>query len=604
MLKEHPNWGEYSKAEHSLVEEITKKAQGVFLWVFLVVRSVHESVTNGDAVSTLRRRVSQLPQDLETFFKHILKSIDPFYHPQMAQMFHIALQAEEPLNIMLYSLIDYCTQDLSQVLRLPVEPMDKHDVFTRRKQMIRRLDGRSKGLLEIHTGHAASDYLGPRVTFLHRTVRDFLLTKEMTEFLTESLAEFKPNTVIFRAYVALIKFMPTRKEHFKRSGVLFRALEEAFFYAYRAESESGSSESELVDDLRYVVEDAADPLDAGIPWTPDCFVEFAISRGLTQYLSQHRECSPGARDIINGAFLREAIMESLKPINENSPDLTQVVSLFLRRGSSPHQGAWAREVKRETWNGLARSNYYTSLMFQASQTRHRGDSNGHGAGVRGAYQIGPKDFRNNPKGSIWGDWLETLSLSMVEPEMDYLWATRQKRILDHLISHGAEVNETSATEARWGKFVDGLFHLSKQPVLEKRISDVYISMLRKLLRHDANCNAPYQGSTISKVFFANIRGMAAPPSIAELRRFVLAEGSEDPVETSLTYLELLAQVAMALLQHRAHPSCLTSAAELHEVFPRRLAQPIQDLWESRRAEIAAESGFVKMVIGWVWWPWS
>ncbi|KAK1487304.1 hypothetical protein CCUS01_03649 [Colletotrichum cuscutae] len=67
----------------------------------------------------------------------------------------------------------------------------------------------------------------------------------MTEFLTESLAEFKPNTVIFRAYVALIKFMPIRKEHFKRSGVLSRALEEAFFYAYRAESESGSSESEL-----------------------------------------------------------------------------------------------------------------------------------------------------------------------------------------------------------------------------------------------------------------------------------------------------------------------------------------------------------------------
>ncbi|KAF9878380.1 hypothetical protein CkaCkLH20_03872 [Colletotrichum karsti] len=603
MLKEHPNWGEYSKAEQFLVKEITKKAQGVFLWVFLVVRSVHEGVTNGDAVSTLQRRVSQLPQDLETFFKHTLKSVNPFYHGQMAQMFYIALQAEEPLNIMLYSLLDYCTQDVSQVLQLSVQPMDKYEVFTRRNQMIRRLDGRSKGLLEIQTDHAASDYLGPRVTFLHRTVRDFLLTKEMAEFLAERLSEFKPSTVIFRAYVALIKLMPVRKEHFQRSGVLSRALEEAFFYAYQAEAESGSSESELVDDLRYVVEDMADSFDAEIPWRPDCFVDFAISRGLAQYLSQHRECNPGARDIVNGAFLREAIMESLKPVNETSPDLTSVVSLFLRRGSNLHQGARVHEFRRETWNDLARASDYTSRMFRSPQVGHHGNNDSHVAGARGAYQFRPKDFLSNTKGSIWGDWLEILSLSMAEYGMDYPWATRQKRILDHLISHDADVNETSTTEARWGKFVDGLLHLSRQP-LEKRVSDVYVSMLRELLRHDANCNAPYQGSTISKVFFAKVRGMAAPLNIPELERAALAEGPDDRVDTSLAHLELLAQVATALLQHKAHPSCIMSAAELHQVFPRRLAQPIQDLWESRRAEIAAESGFIRMVLRWAWSPWS
>ncbi|KXH25626.1 hypothetical protein CSAL01_04704 [Colletotrichum salicis] len=110
----------------------------------------------------------------------------------------------------------------------------------------------------------------------------------MAEFLAESLSVFKPKIVIFRAYVTLIKSMLIRKEHFQRSGVLSRALEEAFFYAYQAEAESGSSDSELVDDLHYVVEEMADSLDAEVPWRPDCFVEFAISRGLTQYLSQHR----------------------------------------------------------------------------------------------------------------------------------------------------------------------------------------------------------------------------------------------------------------------------------------------------------------------------
>nr|XP_036580328.1 uncharacterized protein CTRU02_09558 [Colletotrichum truncatum]KAF6788240.1 hypothetical protein CTRU02_09558 [Colletotrichum truncatum] len=445
MLKEHPNWIEYAKDQHSIADEITKKAQGVFLWVFLVVRSVHEGVTNGDAVSTLRRRVSQLPQDLEAFFKHILNSIDPFYHRQMAKFFQIALQAEEPLSIMLYSCIESCTEDVSDVLHIPVEPMDKHDVFTRRKQMIRRINGRSKGLLEIQADHAASDYLGPRVTFLHRTVRDFLLTREMTEFLNDRLTDFKARTVIFRAYVALVKSMPVRKEHFKRSGELSRVLDQAFFYAYQAELESGDSEAELVDDLRYVVEEMADSLDIQPPWNPDYFIEFVISRGLSQYLTQHRECNVGARDIVNGAFLVKAVMESLKPVNEYSPDITEVISLLLVRGTDPNRGSRIQQDK-----GLkvpAKGTNYMALMWGIPREDRQENRNSRLTGGPPISKVRMKDIFSI-EGSIWGNWLQMLSLSLVEHGMSFTWAIRQKRILDLLIGHGADVNETSASDAR------------------------------------------------------------------------------------------------------------------------------------------------------------
>jgi hypothetical protein len=62
-----------------LVTEIVSKASGVFLWVYLVVRSLMDGLTNADRMDDLLRRLDQLPEDLEKFFLHILTALDPFY---------------------------------------------------------------------------------------------------------------------------------------------------------------------------------------------------------------------------------------------------------------------------------------------------------------------------------------------------------------------------------------------------------------------------------------------------------------------------------------------------------------------------------------------
>ncbi|EUC47766.1 hypothetical protein COCMIDRAFT_58713, partial [Bipolaris oryzae ATCC 44560] len=54
-----------------LLEEITNKAQGVFLWVLLVVNSLLEGLTNGDSIALLFSRLRRLPTDLEAFFGHM-----------------------------------------------------------------------------------------------------------------------------------------------------------------------------------------------------------------------------------------------------------------------------------------------------------------------------------------------------------------------------------------------------------------------------------------------------------------------------------------------------------------------------------------------------
>jgi len=76
-------------------------ADGVFLWVFLVVRSLKEGITNADTVSMLQKRLRELPSDLESFFRLILDHVDKIYWEGTTQAFQMALTAVKPLPVRL-----------------------------------------------------------------------------------------------------------------------------------------------------------------------------------------------------------------------------------------------------------------------------------------------------------------------------------------------------------------------------------------------------------------------------------------------------------------------------------------------------------------------
>lgn len=73
----------------SLVKSIIDKADGVFLWVNLVVRSLLTGLGNRDAISHLARGLDSFPPDLENFYAYILSSIDPIYKEEMSKIFQL-----------------------------------------------------------------------------------------------------------------------------------------------------------------------------------------------------------------------------------------------------------------------------------------------------------------------------------------------------------------------------------------------------------------------------------------------------------------------------------------------------------------------------------
>jgi hypothetical protein len=217
-LHQHPRWrllGLQPARANILIEIIADKVQGVFLWVTIVTRLLREGLTNDDTPADLKRRLESFPSDLEPFFKQIIESVPGFYRVKMAEALRIALAAHEPLYAIIYSFHDDAEQhdygddaDGEVALEQPLGwECNPEALNTRREQVARRLNGRCRGLLELN-------FMG-QIDFLHRTVADFLRTREMSDFLRANTApDFGPNLAILKAYTAWIKTAGSEDSHF------------------------------------------------------------------------------------------------------------------------------------------------------------------------------------------------------------------------------------------------------------------------------------------------------------------------------------------------------------------------------------------------------
>lgn len=171
-----------------LVSSIAAKADGVFLWVNLVVASLQKGIKAGDRVLDLQRRLGQLPQDLEGLFGRILDDLDPEYLDHATQYFQLmeASLSVTPPNIMVFAYAD--EEDETFGVDFPIVPMDKTIFEVTTAVLKKRLNSRCMGLLEIteqseEPEDVFIDASRSRVTYLHRTVRDYLARADVQETL-------------------------------------------------------------------------------------------------------------------------------------------------------------------------------------------------------------------------------------------------------------------------------------------------------------------------------------------------------------------------------------------------------------------------------------
>ncbi|KAF4545181.1 Small s protein [Lasiodiplodia theobromae] len=209
-------------SRNHFVEEIVSRANGVFLWVHLVVHSLLDGLRNEDRLSDLERRLQLLPTSLEGYFQHMWESLGGAYQRQAAETFSIKLAAERPLTLMTFSMLD--EEEDNFAVKWETHPMTHEELFHRHEVMKKRLNARCKDLLEIKPAWKddqvfpargrrsldneanAREFFKYRVEFLHRTVIDFLTSEKMQSEMTAKLPpNFDPWKQLCLAFLAQIK---------------------------------------------------------------------------------------------------------------------------------------------------------------------------------------------------------------------------------------------------------------------------------------------------------------------------------------------------------------------------------------------------------------
>lgn len=199
-LTSHPSWDEILQGEEAtfLVETITNRAHGVFLWVFLVTRLLREGLHNEDTFEELRDTLYSLPSDLEPFFKKMLDSVDSIYHRKMAGFLEVSAVAMESHSFEVYHFHELEYKDPDFATKEGIGQFQTPDVKKIRQRVAKRFQAFCKCLLEI-------DSEG-RVQFLHRTVGDWLRTIPMRDFLKQKATPgFDAELSTLRAYLAWYK---------------------------------------------------------------------------------------------------------------------------------------------------------------------------------------------------------------------------------------------------------------------------------------------------------------------------------------------------------------------------------------------------------------
>jgi hypothetical protein len=208
-MQQSSRWNDLQKfmpAEASkMIEEITEKAVGVFLWVTLVVASLIGGLRDGDDVEDLWQRINELPSALEELFQKILGDLNPRYFAQGCEMFQLAFTAFDPLTLLDMS---FALEGPKAAIQAPLGQLDKEELLFRGDTMRRRVISRSKGLLEVPSASVMNERA--KVEYLHRTVRDFFKSEASWKYIRSGAPDFDAPLMLSASFLRQVKTTKVR----------------------------------------------------------------------------------------------------------------------------------------------------------------------------------------------------------------------------------------------------------------------------------------------------------------------------------------------------------------------------------------------------------
>ncbi|KAF5501329.1 Vegetative incompatibility protein HET-E-1 [Colletotrichum siamense] len=385
------------KGARALIDEVSRKASGVFLWVTLVVKSLLEGLRDGDKIQDLRSRLDDLPPDLQSLFRKLLEDLEPSYFQQSSRIFQSVRASHLPrasiavgeyksievkgdsheawssLRLLSLSFID---EDPEEALGNDSQgTMGRHEQGYRAEVMRRQLQSRCKGLLEVPTFST----IGPesKVEYLHRTVKDFLEEGGGGDFLTTE-DSFDPHVVLCAALIRHARAIRPTEDDMTGMESLADILREFTTQCHWLERQNRDVYVPYLEEMNKIAEailggpggDKPPPDSSQTDWVFSfphwtrrvdpyvgrkaarvwCLFDYAVVRSLTQYVRRQLSTGYSLKDNPNHKFLTEYVLEHGTRAMAELLDLGIITSKEIKGKSSGNE----KGVEIEKAEGLTR----------------------------------------------------------------------------------------------------------------------------------------------------------------------------------------------------------------------------------------------------------
>jgi NACHT domain len=366
-------WGynsEVTKEFEILATEVTRKAEGVFLWVVLAVRSLLRGFQNCDSFAQLKHRLDILPSDLQNLFHQMLLQVQD-HNWKESSIFQVAFACEAGVvDLNNGSSIQPCLttttlyfalhNDTNDAMTARIKPIADKDVQEMANRVSFDLDKVTNGLIvpDIRDSKGlAWREEGFTISYIHKTARDYLVD---TGFLNRFNDDPKDTTdnpylALLRASVMQLKVLNFGTTTDMTMSEITRLrcwsiIEQAVKYAHKISGAIFDDAIQLLDELDRVMTYQMTKWSDGslfqhwsslLPLGRDDkdqghnFLSFMVSCGLHQYLTQKLRDGFCTIRKPKRPLLDYAI--NPQPQYIGHPGISKTVEQLLQEGANPNE---------------------------------------------------------------------------------------------------------------------------------------------------------------------------------------------------------------------------------------------------------------------------
>ncbi|KAI1452174.1 hypothetical protein F4805DRAFT_448534 [Annulohypoxylon moriforme] len=191
----------------TLAEVVVIKAEGVFLWVRVVLAAIEQGVLNGDDFEDLREKVDAFPTELKDLYQYLLNSIPERDRQKAFET--LIFTYHRACSLLQYKFLSDLSRDSNFARNMTMEPLPEKDLRRHLANTRRQINGRCKGFLEIRPAMEESFRGDEVVSFMHSTVYEFLEQPKTTEIIKPYIHGINMLDRLCQAFIAFAKSIDT-----------------------------------------------------------------------------------------------------------------------------------------------------------------------------------------------------------------------------------------------------------------------------------------------------------------------------------------------------------------------------------------------------------